>query len=557
MKRNSFYVATTVLAFAVLIIFSGDLYGQRDERRISAVASPQSIFVENFNYPAGTLLTANGWTNHSGTANFIPVSASGLTYSGWPSSGNAATMTNTGEDVNHQFGTQSAGSVYAGVVANVSAAGPDATNGDYFFHLGPDPLGSTFRGRVFVKQDANNMLAFGISKGGSNAAPASITYTGFVFPINTSHLLIVKYSIIAGATNDTVELFVNPTLGGAEPAVTVTAPDVTATDVNPGTVALRQGTTASSPTLTVDGIRISNSWASLLTGATFDAPVDFNGDGRTDFVVARNTGGQVTWFWNLSNSANPTAAAAWGLNTDTLTPADFDGDLKDDIAVWRSGAALTAAFYILQSQTNTVRVEQFGQTNDDPTVVNDYNGDGRDDVAVYRPGTQGVWYYRTVANGPVTFVPWGTTGDFVAPGDYNGDGIADFGVRRNNGGAGNFWVRLSTGAVQPVVSFGLSTDTVITSDFDGDGRSDLAVARGVGGAINWYWRPSSGGADQQVTFGLSIDLFAPGDYNGDGRTDPTVFRDGVFYSLNTVTGVTSFFSLGATGDRVPAAYNIH
>lgn len=293
-----------------------------------------------------------------------------------------------------------------------------------------------------------------------------------------------------------------------------------------------------------------------------DAPLDFNGDGKTDWVVVRNVGGgppgQLRWFWNINGSAAPTAASDWGLSSDALTSADYDGDQKDDIAVWRQGAALTAAFYILQSQTNTVRVEPFGQTGDNPTVVNDYNGDGKDDVAVYRAGTPtSTWFYRTVPGGAITYVAWGSASDFVAPGDWNGDGTADFGVQRGSGGTGQFWVRLSNGATLPVVTFGFPTDLVVTGDFDGDAKTDVAVARESGGVITWYWRPSGGGADQQVTFGLSGDAYAPGDYDGDGRTDAGVFRNGVFYTRSTGSGAVTFFSLGLNGDLVPASYNTH
>lgn len=525
--------------------------------------SAATLLVEDFNDAAGTAITVANWAAHSGAGtNPLVTSAPSLTLAGYPSSGvgNAVTLATSGEDANRPFAVQSSGSVYAAFMVTVSEASVDPAGG-YFFHLGPDPVGTTFRGRVFAKKDASNNIAFGISKAAT--AAADIAYTGFTYSLNTTYLIVVKYTIVDGATNDTVSMIVSTTVPVTEPAATISATDIaTQSDVNPGTVAIRQGAAATSPTVRVDGIRVGTDWASITQAvAPADAPVDFDGDGKTDWVVARNTGGgasgQLTWFWNINGSANPTAASAWGLNGDFLTPADFDGDQKDDIAVWRSGAALTAAFYILQSQTNTVRFEAFGQTGDNPTVVNDYNGDGKDDLAVWRE-SNGTWYYRTVANGAVTFVTWGAAGDFVAPGDYNGDGTADFGIQRGNAGAGNFWIRLSTGVVQPVVSFGNASDFVITGDFDGDSKTDIAVTRGVGGAFNWYWKPSSGGADQQATFGVSAtDIIAPGDYNGDGRTDLGVFRNGVFYAYSPTGGTISFFTLGASGDQIPAGYNVH
>ncbi|HNU09368.1 MAG TPA: hypothetical protein PKO33_16485, partial [Pyrinomonadaceae bacterium] len=60
-------------------------------------ASAQApIYVEDFDYSAGALLTANGWTAHSaGGTNPITVTSPGLTLSGYPGSGvgNGVSMT--------------------------------------------------------------------------------------------------------------------------------------------------------------------------------------------------------------------------------------------------------------------------------------------------------------------------------------------------------------------------------------------------------------------------------------------------------------------------------
>lgn len=297
--------------------------------------------------------------------------------------------------------------------------------------------------------------------------------------------------------------------------------------------------------------------------------VDFNGDGKTDFAVARNTGGgpsgQITWFINYGGTAT-TVASQWGLNGDTFVPVDYDGDQKTDIAIWRPGAATVAAFYILQSATNTVRVEPFGQTGDNATVVDDYNGDGKADLAVYRAGAnagdQSTWFYRTTANGPVTYMPWGQNGDFPAPGDYDGDGKADFVVQRNNGGGqARFW-RMQTTAGFDSVVFGTPTDVIVPGDYDGDGKTDIATVRGSAGQINWYVLPSSTGtisAAPYAVFGASAtDFPTQGDYDGDGKTDVAVWRPSgaTFWYLGTTSGAAGV-PFGQNGDFPVANYNTH
>ena len=305
---------------------------------------------------------------------------------------------------------------------------------------------------------------------------------------------------------------------------------------------------------------------------TSDAPVDFNGDGKTDFVVVRNTGGgsggQVTWFWNLNGSAAPTAASAWGISTDKFVSGDYDGDGKDDIAVWRPGAATVAAFYILNSATSTLRQEAFGQAGDDASVVGDYNGDGKDDLAVYRAGAsagdQSTWFYRTTANGAVTYMPWGQNGDFPAPGDYDGDGKADFAVQRNNGGGqARFW-RMQTTAGFDSVVFGTPTDVIVPGDYDGDGKTDIATVRGVSGSIQWHWLNSSNSTIEYRTFGASAtDFPAQGDYDGDGKTDVGIWRPSAsanasaFWSLGTTSNTVTAFAFGANGDYPVANFNSH
>jgi hypothetical protein len=187
-------------------------------------------------------------------------------------------------------------------------------------------------------------------------------------------------------------------------------------------------------------------------------------------------------------------------------------------------------------------------------------------LAVYRegtaPGAQSTWFYRTAANGPVTFVPWGIAGDVPAPGDYDGDGRNDFVIQRpGSGGQGAvFWTKLATGAVSSVQPFGFATDDVVPGDYDGDGKTDLAVVRYTGGTIQWFWKRSSDAVVVgPVTFGVSAtDFTVQGDYDGDGRTDIAIWRDnGLFIWRSSSTGAVTYFGLGSFNDYPVANYNTH
>lgn len=560
---------TSALAFAAMLSgLSGNAPAQERVRAQSPQDTP--LLVEDFDYSAGSLLTANGWSAHSGAGtNAIATAAPGLTYTGYPSSGigNTATLTTSGEDDSKTFTAATSGSVYAAVMVNVSAS---QATGDYFFHL-IDTAGSTaFRGRVFVKKDAaSSNFAFGISK----ASTSTINYTGFSYVPGTTYLLVLKYTFNSGSTtDDDVALFVNPALG-AEPAPTISYTDTTSTDISQiGVVALRQGSASNAATLQADGIRIGTSWASISTAvAPHDAAVDFNGDGKTDYTIVRNTGGgtggQATWFYNL-NGSSTTAGVEWGISTDFFLPEDFDGDGKDDIAVWRGSSAIPA-FYILQSADNTVRTDDFGQAGDDPRVVGDYDGDGKADVAVYRGGAaagdQSVWYFRGSLTPDHTSTRlWGQGGDFAMPGDYDGDGKNDFCVQRGVSGQGTFWTLLANGTIQPTIYFGIPSDLISTADYDGDGKTDLAAVRGVNGAIQWWIRSSQSGSVSAITWGASAtDVAAPGDYDGDGKTDPAIWRpsatagQSAFWAYGSQSGSVIVSAWGQNGDFPVARSFVH
>jgi FG-GAP-like repeat len=301
------------------------------------------------------------------------------------------------------------------------------------------------------------------------------------------------------------------------------------------------------------------------------ANVDFDGDGRSDYSVTRDTstpfneaaaGINPRYWYNSASGSGATSVTQWGLQGDTRTPADFDGDGKTDIAIWRSGAL--ANFYILQSSNNTARVEQFGQIGDDPRVVGDYNGDGNADLSVYRSSLiQGTWFYRTTPGGAVNYVPWGGTNAIALPGDYDGDGKWDFNVRTDSGGA-LFALLKSNGGGIEWTQWGLTSDTFVPGDFDGDGKFDYCAVRNASGTLNWYILERDGGGTggTPIAYGTSSDVPAAGDYDGDTRQDIAVWRANAdptlnFFFVRNALGGQSTFEWGQQGDTPTASWYNH
>ena len=258
----------------------------------------QSLLVDDFTGTLSTNLTANGWVAHSGAGTTpMTIASPGLTYLGYLSSGvgNATSASGTGEDVNKAFTSTTSGSVYYSFMVN---ANPTTTTGDYSVHFCQSSGSSAagFFGRFFIQKDATTNLRFGLSK-----ATTSASFTGYSYAMNTTYLIVVKYTFNTGTTTDDgVYMWVNPTPGTTEPTPTISIPTEASTDaVGLAAIALRQwnaGTLAR-----FDGIRVGTTWASV-TPATGTPAILITPNSLSDFNYVVGSGPSTSQSYSLSGS---------------------------------------------------------------------------------------------------------------------------------------------------------------------------------------------------------------------------------------------------------------
>lgn len=301
MRKNLFLKMFLVL---ILVVFTKSF-------------SFSQLFVENFNYPVSSLLTANGWTAHSGAAsNSIAVIAPSISYSTYLSSGigNEARLINTGEDVHITIPAQTSGVVYASFLVNVDSA---TTTGDYFFHVGASTISTVFRGRLFVRRNAQNQLSFGIAQSTTTA-----NYTGFDYSLNTTYLIVVRYELVSGTTNDIASFIVNPPLNAPLPTTGwITNTDASGSDLAQlGSIALRQGASANAPMLKLDGIRVSTLWHEIVgTAVTLDPTIVVNPDTLNNFNYQIGSGPSTSQSFVVSGTT---------LNSDIIITAPTNYEIS-------------------------------------------------------------------------------------------------------------------------------------------------------------------------------------------------------------------------------------
>jgi len=305
--------------------------------------------------------------------------------------------------------------------------------------------------------------------------------------------------------------------------------------------------TGTDPTLPdTDGDGYSD-WVEVQQGYDPNDPLDFpkvkadlDGDGISDYGCydAYGIPGVVNpgqWYF-MKTTDGFDASVSFGYGGTVPVVGDFDGDGVGDYGCYDAaglpGAADPGSWYFMTS-SNGFMVQTFGYAGTVP-VVGDFDGDRIDDYGCYDaygiPGVvdPGSWYFMTSSNGFFVSV-FGYGGTVPVVGDFDGDGVDDFGCYDATGipgivAPGQWYFMKSTDGFDASVSFGYAGTVPVVGDFDGDGIDDYGCydAAGIPGVVNagqWYFMKTTDGFDVSVSFGYPGTVPVVGDYDGDGVDD--------------------------------------
>ena len=283
-------------------------------------------------------------------------------------------------------------------------------------------------------------------------------------------------------------------------------------------------------------------------GAAAVVKADFNGDGRLDLAISDNPNipgvgvqgsvsvlignGDGTFKQPLRLSIPLINGLSNGAGS--LSAKDFDGDGKTDIVVAVPGENKVYFYKGHGDGTFNAAVASDATGGFDGLQAADLNGDGKLDIVGTNYNTSQVTVM--LGNGGGTFgtgtqLTSGASPRAIILADVNGDGKKDILVGCYDGQAVDVYLNNGSGGfpTSPTpFAANMQVFSMYSGDFDGDGKSDLAVAGYYGGANSWVTEMKGGGDGTFATplvAGFQPVNTAPTSFYGEAVT-PDVNGDG-------------------------------
>ncbi|MEO6391213.1 MAG: Ig-like domain repeat protein, partial [Pyrinomonadaceae bacterium] len=368
-------------------------------------------------------------------------------------------------------------------------------------------------------------------------------------PLGTNLTFTAAISVTApgaGTPSGTVQFFDggNPIVGCVAVAVAAGQAQCMTTALTTGNHTITAAYSGNASFNTSNGSLTGN--PQVITMTTNLAPLDFDGDGKTDYAVVRDsglpipppgTGNQI----NINGDAQmdepvtvvgpPRDGQLGSMHRGRYfrLPGEKFDPLEPRLEPSDAIAANQMRWLINTSGPTADLNILFGTLNDFP-VPADYDGDGKCDIAVWTGGVGAQFKVLTSSSGFVTTVTY-TLGNGASDpsvvGDYDGDGKADPAIMNANTGQFTYLggaTHATSVTVTPVGAFGGGFP--IPGDYDGDGKYDfvLETRDGINPTQAHFYRWTNTGsltpaATDNFVFGNYRDVIIPGDYDGDGKTD--------------------------------------
>jgi uncharacterized protein (TIGR03437 family) len=261
---------------------------------------------------------------------------------------------------------------------------------------------------------------------------------------------------------------------------------------------------------------------------------DFNGDGKSDLVVAATGKNELNVFLGNGDGTFQTSLNyGVGIEPFSVAVGDFNGDGKADLAVANSGSSNVSI--LLGNGDGTFRTAVNYNAGALPlwVAIGDFNGDGKVDLAT--TDGDGADINVFLGNGDGTFrsptsYAVGRYPNSIAVADFNGDGNADLAVTSLANNSVSVLLGKGDGTFQTAVNYltGNGPYSLAAADLNGDGKIDLTTANNHGGpSVSVLLGNGDGTFLSAASYGAgSATSIVAGEFNGDGRADLAVANSG-------------------------------
>lgn len=213
-------------------------------------------FYDGFDYEVGsTLGSQQKWMNLN-SGDEVIITEGSLSYPGITSTGNSASFAGAGIDPHTSFTTTTEGTVFASMLVNITDLSSMSEGASSYFASLTEQTKTNFRSRLFVKK-SGEQYQFGFDIAGNSTD----NYDETLRNINEVVLIVIGYDF----DENILKLWINPDLGSftaSTPATLTVEP--TNPIANLGGFIIRQDSNTSTPSITVDELKIATSVSELL-----------------------------------------------------------------------------------------------------------------------------------------------------------------------------------------------------------------------------------------------------------------------------------------------------